>query len=91
MPNFTVAHLITNNSERRRKQPVEHIIALPADPLDRPSVIITEDGKMWMFGGEYIHIPNTCFFLEVQPAFFNKRIMSVLSKAVPRLERNRAA
>lgn len=85
--NIKIAHLVGHNPAGR----VEHIIAIPESNLERPSVIITEDGKVWMYGSEYRHFPNTCFYLQVQPAFFSKKMMSVLTKAVPRLERNRAA
>jgi hypothetical protein len=81
---FTVAHLVSPGG---RGNNIKHIIAVPAESLDRPSIIITEDGKCWMFGGAYVHFPNTVFYIEVQPAFFPNRVMAKLSRAVPTLER----
>lgn len=93
MTNITVAHLVSNTSPSRDRHAdrVAHIIAVPANRLDRPSVIITEDGKCWIYGGEYQHFPDTIFYLEVQPAFFSNSIMKKLKRLVPQLERARAA
>lgn len=89
MTQLCVAHLILANPERGTDR-VAHIIAVPADRLERPSVLITEDGKCWMFGAEYLHFPNTCFYLEVQPAFFSNTTLKALKRAVPVLDRARA-
>jgi len=81
---YMVAHLVGNNKRNK----IEHIIAVPANSLERPSVLITEDGRTWVWGGEYQYFPDTGFYLEVQPAYFSKRMMATLSRAVPTLERN---
>lgn len=82
-----IAHLVGDKPTNK----IEHIIALPADPLQRPTVIITEDGRTWVWGGMYRHFPNTGFYLEAQPAFFSNKILKVLRHAVPVLDRTRAA
>ena len=85
---FMVAHLIPNGTPRQNsKGHPAHIIAVPADSLDRPAAILTEDGKVWRYGGEYQHFPNTCFYIEIEVAYFSNRMMRVLSRAVPALER----
>jgi hypothetical protein len=87
MNTMMIAHLVGTKATGK----IEHILAVPKNALERPSVIVTEDGRTWMWGGEYKHFENTGFYLEVQPAYFSNKMLKVLERAVPVLDRARAA
>lgn len=69
----------------------DHIIAVSADPLQRPTVIITPDGAVYQWGGDYKHFADQCFYIRVQPAYFGPAQLRMLKQIVKDVQHAKVA